>query len=194
VVQAEKSLASYRRRTTPWCSPPQRHVFCPCFRVRYAHPARSRIPRLRRTKPWPCHGGAAAVGWLDVCGTDSRRGLSSEESQAAHRAGERAFVTGHSPAPPATRGVLMASVIIPHFCSILRCLGRPRLLTRLAGLPTGRPRSAVPQMRSRNLLHIRCAIPMDGVVHTEDPVCTPIAHDTLSPIDQAAPPGGAVLC
>jgi hypothetical protein len=63
----------------------------------------------------------------------------------------------------------MASVIIPHFCSILRFLGRPRLLTRLAGLPMGRPRSSVPQMLSRNLLHIRRAIPMDGVARTEDP-------------------------
>ena len=88
----------------------------------------------------------------------------------------------------------MASVIIPHFCSILRCLGRPRLLTRLAGLPTGRPRSSVPPMLSRNLLHIRRAIPMDRIVRREDPVCTPRAKDTLPLIDQAAPPGGAVLC
>jgi hypothetical protein len=88
----------------------------------------------------------------------------------------------------------MASVIIPHFCSILRFLGRPRLLTRLAGLPTGRPRSSVPQILSCNLLYIRRAIPMDRIVRIEDPVCTHLAKDTLPPIDQAAPPGGAVLC
>jgi len=88
----------------------------------------------------------------------------------------------------------MASIIIPHFCSILRFLGRPRLLTRLADLPVGRPRSSVPQMLSRNLLHSRRAIPMDWIVRIEDPVCTHIAKDTLLPIDQAAPPGGAVLC
>ena len=33
--------------------PAKRHVFCPCFLVRYAHPAGLRIPCLRRTKPWP---------------------------------------------------------------------------------------------------------------------------------------------
>ena len=88
----------------------------------------------------------------------------------------------------------MASVIIPYLRSSLRFLGRPRLLTRLAGLPTGRPRAAVPPMLARNLLHSRRAIPMDRIVRREDLVCTPIAYDTLSPIDQAAPPGGAVLC
>ena len=36
----------------------------------------------------------------------------------------------------------MASVIIPHFCSILRFLGRPRLLTRLLVGQAARGRAA----------------------------------------------------
>jgi len=47
------------------------------------------------------------------------------------RAGERA-VAGHSPAPLATRSLLMPTIIIPHFLSVPRFLGRPRLLTRIA--------------------------------------------------------------
>ena len=43
-----------------------------------------------------------------------------------------------SPAPPATRSFLMVPVIIPHFLSILRFLGRPRLLTRVSAPSVGR--------------------------------------------------------
>jgi len=32
----------------------------------------------------------------------------------------------------------MVAVIIPHFLSVLRFRGRPRLLTRMDALPTGR--------------------------------------------------------
>jgi hypothetical protein len=69
----------------------------------------------------------------------------------------------------------MASVIIPHFCSILRFLGRPRLLTRLAGLPMGRPRSSVPQMLSRNLslaigrLSWTIILPLLGIIQPAGP-------------------------
>ena len=37
----------------------------------------------------------------------------------------------------------MTTIIIPHFLSSPRFLGRPRLLTRISRLPTGRHGSAV---------------------------------------------------
>jgi len=48
------------------------------------------------------------------------------------------LLAGLSPAPLTTRGLLMAVVIIPHLLSIPRWLGKPRLLTSILCLPTGR--------------------------------------------------------
>src|SRR5262249_38619291 len=54
-----------------------------------------------------------------------------EQSGSAYTGLVSKLLAGLSPAPLTTRGVLMAFVIIPHFLSIPRWLGRPRLLTRI---------------------------------------------------------------
>src|SRR5262249_11990398 len=66
-------------------------------------------------------------------------------------------LAGHSPAPPATRNLLMTTLIIPHVLSIFRLLERPRLLTRLSRLPIGRHSSSVSLMLSHTPFHSRRA-------------------------------------
>ena len=47
----------------------------------------------------------------------------------------------------------MASVIIPHFCSILRFLGRPRPLTRLSALRQGGHSHSPPDSHAHDEYH-----------------------------------------
>jgi hypothetical protein len=88
----------------------------------------------------------------------------------------------------------MATVIILHVLSSPRFLGRPRLLTRIARLPVGRHSSSVPQVISRNPIHIRRTIPMDHIARTEDPLCMHIALTSQPSTGQADAPGGIVPC
>ena len=86
-----KSLASYRLRTTPLCSPSTKGCLWPPLSCKVCPSCRvtNTMPETHEALALPQR--AVAGGWLDVCGTASRRGLSSEESQATHRAGERAL-------------------------------------------------------------------------------------------------------
>src|SRR5262249_61177859 len=86
---------------------------------------------------------------LFLCiGRQGGRRLSTREStREAHTGLVSELLAGLSPAPRTTRGFLMAVVIIPHFLSILRWLGRPRLLTRLSSLRIATPEVSA-QMRT----------------------------------------------
>src|SRR6266566_4245277 len=75
-----------------------------------------------------CGHSLAQGSWCALVSLCSQGGAIAQHK---HEAGEEALA-GVSPARLTTRRLLMASVIIPHFLSILRFLRRPRLLTRLS--------------------------------------------------------------